>query len=50
MELIVEGDSLRLIVPRDLRSGFGVDGERAVEVARLINASRRVEVGKEVRS
>jgi len=50
LELVVEGNSLRLIIPRDLRSAFGVDGERAVEVARLISASRRVEVEKEVRS
>lgn len=50
LELVVEDNSLRLIIPRDLRSAFGVDGERAVEVARLISVSRRVEVEKEVRS
>lgn len=50
LELVVEDNSLRLIIPRDLRSAFGVDGERAVKVARLISASRRVEVEKEVRS
>jgi len=50
LELVVEGDSIRLIVPRDLRSAFGIDGEKAVEVARLIGVSRRVEVEKEIRS
>ena len=48
LELVVEGDSVRLIVPRNLRSAFGIDGERAIEVARLINASRRVEVEEEI--
>jgi len=50
LELVVEDDSIRLIVPRSLRDAFGVDGERAVEVARLINASRRAEVEEEIRS
>jgi len=49
LELVVEGDSIRLIVPRSLKDAFGVDGERALEVARLINASKRVEVEEEVR-
>ena len=50
LELIVEDNSIRLLVPKSLRDAFGVDGEKAVEVARLINASRRAEVEKEVRS
>ena len=50
LELVVEGDSIRLIVPRSLKDAFGVDGEKALEVARLISASRRVEVEKEIRS
>ena len=50
LELVVEGDSIRLIVPRSLRDAFGVDGEKALEVARLISASRRVEVEEEIRS
>jgi len=50
LELVVEGDSIRLIVPKSLRDAFGVDGEKAIEVAKLINASRRVEVEEEIRS
>ncbi len=48
LELVVEGDSIRLIVPKSLRDAFGADGEKAIEVARLVSASRRVEVEKEV--
>lgn len=49
VELVVEGDTIRIIVPKTLRDAFGVDGEKALEVARLITASRRKEVGEEVR-
>ena len=49
VELVVEGDAIRIIVPKTLRDAFGVDGEKALEVARLITASRRKEVGEEVR-
>ena len=50
LELVVEKSGMRLIVPRSLKDAFGVDGERALEVVRLISASRRAEVEKEVRS
>ncbi|RLE89972.1 MAG: AbrB family transcriptional regulator [Thermoprotei archaeon] len=50
LELIVEGNNIQLIVPKSLRDAFGVDGKKAIEVARLISASRRVEVEKEIRS
>ncbi len=50
LELVVEDNSIRLIVPRSLRDAFGVDGEKALEVARLISASKRVEVEEEIRS
>ena len=50
LELVVEGDSMRLVVPKSLRDAFGVDGERAVEVARLVSASRRAEVEEEISS
>ena len=50
LELVVEDNSIRLLIPKDLREAFGIDGEKAVEVARLISASRRAEVEKEVRS
>ncbi len=50
IELIVEGDSIRLMVPKSLKDAFGVDGERALEVARLISTSRRLEIEEEVRS
>jgi len=49
VELVVEGDTIRIIVPKTLRDTFGVDGEKALEVARLITASRRKEVSEEVR-
>lgn len=49
LELVVEGDSMRLIVPKSLKEAYGVDGEKALEVVRLIGASRREEVDKEVR-
>ena len=49
VELVVEGDTIRIIVPKTLRDAFGVDGEKALEVARLITASRRKEVSEEVR-
>ena len=40
---------MRLIVPKSLKVAYGVDGEKALEVVKLINASRREEVDKEVR-
>jgi len=49
LELVVEGNSVRLTVPNDLRAAFGVDGEKALEVAKLITASRRAEAKEEVR-
>jgi len=49
LELVVEDNSIRLIVPRSLKDAFGVDGKRAMEVVKLIHASRRVEVEKEIR-
>jgi AbrB family looped-hinge helix DNA binding protein len=50
LELLVEGDSLRLLVPRDLRSFFGIDGEKALEAAKLILEERRREREQEVRA
>jgi len=50
LELIIEGKSVRLIAPKDLREEFGADGEKALEVARLINVSRRREVEEEIYS
>lgn len=51
LELVVDDDGIRLIVPRSLEEAFGVDGEKALEVARLIAESRRAEVEeKTVRS
>jgi len=47
LDLIVEGDEIRLIIPRSLRDAFGVDGEKALEVVKLIHASRRMEIEKE---
>ena len=51
LELVVDDDGIRLIVPRSLEEAFGVDGEKALEVVRLIAESRRAEVEeKTVRS
>ena len=50
LELIVEGNEIRLIIPKSLKDAFGVDGERALEVVKLIHASRRMEIEKEVHS
>ena len=48
LELVIEGNTMHLIVPQSLKNAFGIDGEKALEVARLINASRRLEIGKEI--
>ncbi len=50
IELIVDNDSIHIIVPKSLREAFGVDGEKALEVVRMISSSRRSEVEKEIRS
>ena len=50
LELVVEGCNIKLIVPKSLKDAFGVDGEKALEVVKLIMASRRAEVEKEIRS
>jgi len=49
LELYIDDGTIRLVVPRSLRDAFGVDGEKALEVARLIVAARRAEVEEEVR-
>jgi len=50
LEMVVEGDSIRLLVPKSLRQAFGIDGERALEVVKLISASRRAKLEEEVRA
>ena len=50
LEMVVEGDSIRLLVPKSLRQAFGIDGERALKVVRLISASRRAGLEEEVRA
>ncbi len=51
LELVIEDDnSIRLIVPKSLKSAFGVNGDKALEVIRLIKSSRRAEVEAEVHS
>lgn len=50
VELIVDEGGVRIKVPEDFRSFFGVDGLKALEVVRLIVKSRVGEVEKEVRS
>ena len=49
LEFIVNGEKIYVVVPKSLKDAFGVDGERAVEVAKLITLSRRKEVEEEIR-
>jgi len=49
IELIVEGGEVKLIAPKSLLDAFGADGEKAVDVARLILAERRAEIEEEIR-
>ena len=49
LELYIDDGTIRLVVPKSLKNVFGIDGEKALEVARLIAAARRAEVEKEVR-
>jgi len=44
LEIIVEDNVMRIVVPKSLKDAFAVDGERALEVVRLITASRREEI------
>ncbi len=50
LELKVEDNSIVLTPPRTLKDAFGVDGDEALKVAKLIIESRKKEVEKEVRS
>jgi len=43
LQLYVEGDSIRIVVPQDIRSLFGADGEKALIVTRLILEQRKKE-------
>ena len=49
IELIVEGGEVKLIAPKSLLDAFGADGEKAVDVAKLILAERRAEIEEEIR-
>ena len=49
LELYVDNGTIRLAIPKSLKNVFGIDGEKALEVAHLITAARRDEVEKEVR-
>jgi len=49
IELIVEGGEVKFIAPKSLLDAFGADGEKAVDVARLILAERRAEIEEEIR-
>lgn len=50
LQLYVEGGSIRIVVPQDIRSLFGVDGEKALEVTRLILEERKRERDTEIRA
>ncbi|MCC5998010.1 MAG: AbrB/MazE/SpoVT family DNA-binding domain-containing protein [Thermofilum sp.] len=50
LQLYVEGSSIRIVVPQDIRSLFGVDGEKALEVTRLILEERKRERDTEIRA
>lgn len=49
IELIVEGGEVKLIAPKSLLDAFGADGEKAVDIAKLILAERRAEIEEEIR-
>jgi len=50
LELTVDGNVIHITIPRDLRSFFGADGDKALEVVRLIHRERMSEVEKEIHS
>ncbi len=49
IELVVDRDGIRIVVPQSLRDAFGVDGDKALKVVELIGRSRREKVEKEIR-
>uniref|UniRef100_A0A7C1GB39 AbrB/MazE/SpoVT family DNA-binding domain-containing protein n=1 Tax=Thermofilum adornatum TaxID=1365176 RepID=A0A7C1GB39_9CREN len=50
LQLYIEEDSIRIVVPKDLKSLFGADGEKALEVTRLILEERKRERDTEIRA
>jgi len=50
IELIVDEDEIKIVVPKALTSAFGIDGEKGLKVVENIVASRRAEVETEVRN
>ena len=50
LELKVENNSTVLTLPKTLKDAFGVNGDKALKVAKLIIESRKKEVEKEIRS
>ncbi len=50
LQLYVEGSSIRIVVPQSLKSLFGADGEKALEVTRLILEERKRERDTEIRA
>jgi len=49
LQLYIEGGSIRIVVPQDLKSLFGADGKKAIEVTRLILEERKRERESEIR-
>jgi len=50
VDLVVDESGVRLLTPLDLRRAFGIDGEKALEVVKLISEARREELEKEFRA
>ncbi|MEM0376501.1 MAG: AbrB/MazE/SpoVT family DNA-binding domain-containing protein [Thermofilum sp.] len=50
IDLVVDESGVRLLTPLDLRRAFGIDGEKALEVIKLISEARREELEKEFRA
>jgi len=50
LDLVVDESGVRLLTPLDLRSAFGIDGGKALEVVKLIHKARRGELEEELRS
>ena len=47
LELLEDDEGFRALKPKSLLDAFGIDGPKALEVVKLIEASRRREVEEE---
>ncbi len=47
LDLVVDDNCIKIVPPKSLVKYFGCNGEKGLEVVRLIHESRRVEIEKE---